>query len=184
MDQASAFTRELIDLDNRRDESVAGIRLVLDGYTRYFEATLRTAAQNLLNNMDKYGTRIYELNYQAETSTITSLLNEWTTNASLSSAITALNLGAWTAELKTANNLFNDLYLQRVDEKAAQPQIKSFQARKKAIATYRELVKQIEARATLAGDQSYNSLINSLNVLIDKYNTLGDSHTEKPGDEK
>lgn len=183
LDPGSAITKDLILLDDRRDECVTGIHIVLEGYSHYFESTLRTAAQNLLSNMNKYGSQIYDLNYQAETSTITNLLNEWSANSTLAAAVTALNLGAWTAELKTANDLFNDSYLKRVDEKASAPQIKSFQARKKAISTYRELVQQIEARATLAGDGTYNSLINSLNSLIEKYNTLGDNRTEKPGDE-
>lgn len=184
LNPGSAITLELIDLDDRRDNCVMGIHQVLEGYSHYFEAVLRTAAQNLLNNMNKYGSSIYDLNYQAETRTITNMLNEWTTSSTLAAAVTTLNLGAWTTELKTANNLFNERYLQRVDEKASAPQINSFQARKKAIASYRQLIQQIEARATLAEDQTYNSLINSLNALIDKYNTLGDSHTEKPSGEK
>lgn len=179
LDQASAITRELTNLDAHRDECITGICLVLDGYTRYFEPVVKAAALALKNNLDKYGNRIYEMNYQAETSTINSLVKEWSTNDILKAAVNTLNLGNWVNELKNANDLFNERYLKRVDEKASAPQIKSFDARKKAISAYRKLVQQIEARAVIAEDQTYTGLINNLNALIAKYNIIADSHAEK-----
>lgn len=179
LDQASAITAELINFDGRRDECIAGISLVLDGYTRYFDPGVKAAALALKTNMDKYGNRIYDMNYQAETSTINSLVKEWSTNGILKAAVNTLNLGAWVNELKKANDLFNELYLKRVDEKASAPQIKGFDSRKKAISAYRKLVQQTEARAVIAEDQTYTALINNLNALIAKYNIIADSHTEK-----
>lgn len=179
LDQASAITIELINLDGRRDECITGISLVIDGFTRYFEPVVKAAALALKNNLDKYGNRIYEMNYQAETSTINSLIKEWSTNGILKAAVNTLNLGIWVNELKKANDLFNERYLKRVDEKASAPQIKGFDARKKAISVYRKLVQQIEARAIIAEDQTYTGLINNLNALIVKYNIIADSHAEK-----
>lgn len=178
-EMGSAFTLELINLDSRRDECIIGIRLVLEGYSRHFDGTTKAAAQNLLANMNKYGSQIYNLNYQAETSTISSLVNDWNSMGTLTGAVSKLNLSAWVNELNTVNTLFNDSYLKRVDEKGSAPPIKSIEARKKVIATYKALIQHIEARAILAEDETFIPLINNLNALVTKYNTIADSHTEK-----
>jgi hypothetical protein len=182
LEMGSAITQELIDLDSRRDECIIGIRLILEGYSRHFDEATKAAAKNLLANMDKYGSQIYNLNYQAETSTISSLINDWNSMGTLTGAVSKLNLAAWVNELNTVNTLFNDSYLKRVDEKGSAPQIKSIDARKKAIVTYKTLIQHIEAKAILAQGETFTTLINNLNVLATKYNTIADSHTEKAKD--
>lgn len=175
----SSISEELIELDSRRDYCIIGIRQCLVGYCNHFSPEIKKASEELLMSMDKYGKKIYNLNYPSETSTINSLLDDWKNNPHLAAGIAILKLEDWTKELQTANTIFNERYLLRVNEKASAPQVKAFTTRKKAIASFNNLVKHIEAHATLAEDQTYNGLINNLNTLISKYNAIADSHISK-----
>lgn len=180
LDPASPITQELINLDNLRDDCLKGINKVLDGYSYYFLPANRDAAKLLINSMNKYGTKIYQLNYPAETTSIVSLVSDWKNTPALASAITLLNLDAWVTELTTRNTAFNDKYLSRAMEQSSLPQVKTFDARVKLVASYKNLTDQIEAGAKFMGDNSYNVLINLMNELITKYNVIADSHiTEK-----
>lgn len=174
----STITNELIKLDNRRDKCVKGIKSVLVGYRNHYQADKIKAASDLLACMNKYGKRIYSLNYEGETSSISSLINDWKI-ASCVAALTLLNLLEWSSELDISNRLFNDSYMSRVDEAASLPQVKTFESRKEAVDGFLELLKQIEARAVMSEDPIYSSLINSINVLIERYNQIGASHEEK-----
>ena len=86
-----------------------------------------------------------------------------------------LQLSDWAEELKRANDQFNKAYLARVEEKSQTVQTSTtLELRQTAINSYRDLCKNIEARATLSTGV-YDGLINQLNVLTTKYNQLVDS---------
>lgn len=179
LDPASPVTKELIELDDRRDDCVIGIRYLLEAFARHFTQTIRLAAQTLLGCMDKYGTSISKLNLPTETSTINSILEEWETKPVFSEAVTTLTLTAWCGELKTLNAAFKQKYVVRSTDQGTASQVKTFDLRKKVITTYRSLIQRIESGAVMAGDNSYDELINSLNAHIDTYNIIADSHRKE-----
>lgn len=176
LNPASEITRELIDLDNQRDNCILGINSVLFGYAYHFDAATKKAAQDLLQSMDKYGKRIAKMNYPAETQVIKSLLSDWTTKPHLACAITKLSLTTWTQELSKSNNLFAEKYILRAEEKSSQPQVKTYEARKKAIASYKKLISKIDAGAIHFDDNSFDALINLINKLVEKYKVVVNSH--------
>ena len=181
--QGSAITEEIVGLDQVRDNNLIGIHAYTDGLTYHFIPATQLAAKAILASFDKYGKKLYLLNYQAETSTINSLINDWTVDSKLAAAIVTLKLTDWQAELKRSNDLFNVTFMSRVNEKASANDIKFFELRKASTLSFKEVVKHIEARATIATDKAYEPLIKSLNVLIEKYNRMvaGRSTTdEKP----
>ncbi|HEY4789396.1 MAG TPA: DUF6261 family protein [Bacteroidales bacterium] len=180
--QGSSITEKLTELDRRRDGNLIGIHKYAEGLVYHFEQATKEAALAILNSFDKYGKNLYMLNYQAETSTITSLTSDWGTDSKLAAAVIKINLTAWAEELKTSNNLFNEMFLSRAGEKATANDIKFLELRKSAMSGFRELVQNIEARATLSTDNSYDALINALNALIQKYNVVAASHTNKKED--
>ena len=171
----SAFTDELIFLDGNRDKCIKGIRTVIVGYTNHYQPAIQKAAKDLLASIDKYGKKIYALNYESETNTITNLVADWKATV-LAAALTLLNLLDWSTELDTSNKIFNTKYMSRLDEKTNLPQVKTFICRKQAIECFTELVNHIEARALLAEEPIYDPLINHLNTLVARYNQIADSH--------
>lgn len=171
----SSISNELVELDQRRDDCITGIRLCAEGFSYYFDATLRQAGAAILKSISNYGNNIQRLNYQSETSTINSLIGDWQKSNDLTNALSVLNLTAWAEQLKVFNDQFNARYLARIEEGAAAPQNNATELKKPAIAAFRELSDNIDARALLSKDGSYDKLISELNLLTDKYNKLVDS---------
>ena len=61
------------------------------------------------------------MNYQAQTGTIESIINEWQSSPEYGEAQKTLGITNWVEELDTANQVFKNYYLQRVREKCRKP---------------------------------------------------------------
>ena len=172
LERASQTTQELVLLDERRDKAINGLTAVITGFCNHFDAAASQAASLLSGNLFLYGTGVARLNTQAETLTINSMINDWENKPELLAALTALGLNEWVAELKTANQLFEQKYLLRTQEYgAANPD--TLQAkRNETLIAYYELRKFIDAYSVIHPSEAFDKLINELNALIDQYNTL------------
>jgi len=168
----SSITKELEEIDARRDTAITGIEMLIKTFTYYFEAEKREAAILLESSLTLYGSGISRLNYQAETSTITSIIQKWESDTNLRAALTTLGLTAWLAELKAANTLFEERYIARLKEEANSPEEKSIDLRKQIIQSYRTLLAHLQAHATLSTDNSYDAVVQQINQLIEEYNRL------------
>lgn len=91
---ASEITKEILDLDEKRDNAINGIYYFLLAYTYHYEADKKQKAQLLLENMALYGSGIARLNYQAETATLNNLLRDWETKPDLADAVTTFSLSS------------------------------------------------------------------------------------------
>ena len=171
-DLGSAITQELQEIDARRDTAMTGIEMQIKTFTYYFEAEKREAANLLGSSLTTYGSGISRMNYQAETSTLTSIIQKWESDADLSAALTTLGLTAWLTELKFANILFQERYIARLKDDANSPEEKTIELRKDIIQSYRTLLAHLQAHATLSTDNSYDPVINQTNQLIEQYNKL------------
>ncbi len=175
-EQGSHLTKEIVALDKRRDNAIKLLTLHAKGYSRYcFEEAKRQAAEKIYKAITKYGHSIYRLNYQAETSTLSILVNELLSDPGLARAVNTLDIQPVVNELKTANDFFNDMYLSRVINMADMAAESASAQRKTAMKHYRRLIKLIEALAVVSGQDRYQSLINELNELIETYNEEADS---------
>ncbi|MGH1388354.1 DUF6261 family protein [Kordia sp.] len=173
-EQSSGITQELIDLDTRRDKAFMGIKANLEAYNYHYDERMQSAARSLLFNLNNYGTNIPRMNYQAETAVIDSMLSDWETETDLVNAITTTGLANWIAELKTANEAFNDRYLARISESAANPATSFTSVREVTTNAYRELTAHVEAHATLGSNVVHQELVNEFGVLAKQYNqTVG-----------
>lgn len=168
----SAITQELQEIDARRDTALTGIEMQIRSFTYYFDADKREAANLLSSSLDTYGSGISRMNYQAETSTLTSIIQKWENDAKLTAALTTLSLTTWLAELKAANKLFEERYIARLKEEASSPEEKTIELRKDIIQSYRTLLAHLQAHATLSTDNSYEAVVQQINQLIEQYNKL------------
>ncbi|WP_046759155.1 DUF6261 family protein [Kordia jejudonensis] len=169
-EQSSGITQELIDLDARRDKAFMGIKASLEALGYHYDATLQAAARSLLFNLNNYGTNIPRLNYQAETAVIDSMLSDWETETNLVAAVTTTRLTDWIAELKTANEVFNNRYLARISEEAATPATSFTAIRENGTNAYKVLVAHVEAHATLGSNAIHQELVNEIYTLAKQYN--------------
>lgn len=168
----SAITRELQEIDARRDAAIRGIEMKIKSLSYHFEPKKKSAAQILSNSLSAYGSSISRMNYQAETSTITSIIKKWEGDNKLISSLEILNLTNWVLELKIANNLFEERYIARLKEDAEEPEQKTIDLRKQIIKSYRNLTAHLQSHATLSGNDSYEDVISQINQLIEQYNKL------------
>lgn len=171
-ESGSAITRELQEIDARRDAAITGIEMQIKSLSYYFESEKKIAAQILSNSLSAYGSSISRMNYQAETSTITSIIQKWEGDNRLISCLEILNLTKWVLELKIANNLFEERYIARLKEAAEEPEQNTIDLRKQIIKSYRKLTAHLQSHATLSGNDSYEAVVQQINQLIEQYNKL------------
>lgn len=172
LEKASPLTQELVLLDDRRDDAITGLTIVVNGLCIHFDPAPAKAATLLTANLNLYGSGIARLNMQAETSIINGIVSDWETKPDLLSAISLLGLSGWVAELKTANQLFEQRYLQRTQEYGAANPDTLKSKREEVMVAYYNLRKFIEAFSVINPCAAYEKLINEVNALIIQYISL------------
>ncbi|WP_432671458.1 DUF6261 family protein [Flavobacterium sp. SM2513] len=168
----SNYSPEIQALDTLRDTNFRGIRQVISGYTNHYDSQISAAANLLTKNIKLYGPQIAKLNYQAETSVITSMTKDWDDKPELTNAINVLNLKEWSVELKKNNTDFDTLYTQRTQEYGGRTQDKLKIKREEVAQAYLVLIENINARNTLDDTGMYTKVINELNALSDQYTNM------------
>jgi hypothetical protein len=165
----SKLSAQIIEQDELRDNDVICLRMYAATMIRYFEPEVRKAAELLLNTIDQFGTRIYELNYEEETAVIRNLINELKTKQELIDAVKKLNLKALVANLEKNNNEFSVLYMERVEEKTYKQEISAGEAIKEVMALYREVIRTIESRAYLEPTEPLIKTIAEINTIVQRH---------------
>jgi Family of unknown function (DUF6261) len=179
---ASENTQVLVGIDAQRDEAFNGISYVILGYTYSNDVAIKTAAQKLNANLSIYGGGVARLNYQAETATITNIINDWETKPELSSAIATLNLTSWKNYLKATNEQFSTIYINRTQEYGNASPETLRDKREETNNDYYALRDRINALHTIVETppSPYITVINQLNALIEQYNTLLNNRATEP----
>lgn len=170
--KASMRTAELALLDARRDDAIICLRKLVDGYTNHHDESKKVAGKLLKLTIDKYGRQISKMNYQAETSVLDNVVVDLEDGGEKAAAVTLLGVSDTVAEIKASNGLFSATFLDRVGEDAAKAMVASGELVMECRGKYELLAKHIEANATINPSGAYTSLINELNALIEKFNTL------------
>jgi hypothetical protein len=178
--QGSDLTKEMIALNKRRNNAIKLLTSHTKGYSKYyFEDTRRMAAEKIYRKITRYGRFIYRQNFQAETNILSNLVNDLLSDNELAKAVEILALQPLVDELKTANELFNEKFLDRTLEMSQRPAVSASELKNTVMVHYRNLVSLIEARVLVSGSDKYQNLIDHLNELIEGYNELAASHSNK-----
>ena len=172
INKGSLLTATIQELDTRRDNAIRGILNVVRGYSLHYDAAVKSAAFLIERSIVNYGTKIYTFNYQAETSTIVSLVNDFEGDPDLVAALTLLNLTGWKDELKTANTDFEGKYLDRINEDVTKQVTPVIELRPAAIDAYGNLLQHVQANNVLNPSPALTTLTEELNRLAEKYNEI------------
>lgn len=178
-ERGNAITQDLQNLDSQRDNCLMGIEQLIRAYTHHFEDEKTEAANLLMDSLTVHGNNASRLNYQAETNTINNLVKTWTNSPLCTNALNLLGASSWINKLQEINNQFETRYLDRIKDEASAPEFKMIDYRKKIIESYRDLIRHLDAHATLTGDAIYLELQNEINQLIAEYNKLIENRTKK-----
>lgn len=171
---ANPISKELLELDGRRDDAVNGIYYTALANSYHYDPATKQAADALLANINLYGSGIARLNYQAETATINNMITDWENKPELVDAINILKLKAWKDELNAVSTEFGSRYLDRTQDYGnATPETLKLK-REETDAVYYALRDRINALHLLieTPPSPYSTVINQLNALIQQYNLL------------
>lgn len=183
--QDSLLTNDLQELDAKRDLAIRGISKLIDAYLNYFDPVYVDAAKLLERNLTMYGSQIYNMNYQAESTTITNLIEDWTTQSSLSDAVALLGLRDWKEDLDGNNRDFITRYSERNQEYSAETLDKIKTKRIEVYTAYYAVRDLITSYATIDSSVAgYQQLIREFNSYIDQYSTLLASRKGKKKEEE
>lgn len=172
------LSKKLIELDDKRDAYFMGICFIVDGYLKHWDDATVAHASALNDSIKVYGRRIVDANYQSESASLDSLIDNWETSTELTAALTALHLDSWKSQLKTTNALFVQTYTQRAAEEGTNDTLAKFRDLKEnAIKSWQKLENIIIGKTEEFEEDNvkaplYEALTNSINGVLDNYNNL------------
>lgn len=165
----SNITEQLNELDARRDKAIVCLNTLCEGYLSHFSAEKQEAAERVISCVNKYGSRIYNLNYLAETAVVKGMVDEL--NQSLAAELTLLALSEVVDELASCNSEFDAKYIERVNETAADNSESTSLHIAETKVAYKTMCQHIDAHAIINPSDAYNSLSDRLNALIGRFNS-------------
>ncbi len=178
VEQGNPISKQLAELDEKRDNLFNGIWKITDGYLLHFNPEMVSKAELVKKNLLNYGKNTVKISYPAETANINSMITDWETKPDLTTAITALHLTEWETELKTTNTAFADAYSNRAKiegDAASTSAVKEL--RLPSVKLWDKLTTTLKAQYYINEDDTatapkYLLLINSINALIDTYSNI------------
>ena len=182
LEKGSPLSIKIEETDERRDDAISGIKLAEEGYLKHFDLNVKASADIVLRAINKYGSTIATQNYVTETASIKSVVEDFEAAGPLKDAITLLNFTTWVAELKAANILFNELYLQRNEQLSQKPSEDLKTLRVAAKTAYESFILFLSASQKLKPSADLDKLVAEVNTLLEKYNTIIASRAAKKGE--
>ena len=179
------LTKTLVEQDDKRDGYFMAICFIIDAHLKHWDPAIVAQASLLNDSIKVYGRTIVIANYQSESASLDSLIDNWEKTPALTAALTALNLDSWKAELKATNTLFIKTYTQRAEEEGANDALTGLKdLKEKAIKSWQKLENIITGKTEEFEDDAakaplYDALTNSINGVLDNYNNLIKSKVSK-----
>ena len=178
-----ALTQELRRLDTARDQAIVCLRTISDGYTRHHRASHRLAGQQILDCIDKYGTRLYNLNHNAETVALKKIVADLRSDPTGPEALQLLHLEDTVDEMQQANQEFERQFVRHLQlaKLAEGPRMRDLV--KQTAEAYRTLVEHVAAHALLAPSSEYTLFGHHFNENVEHFNQIVARRRQVPVDE-
>jgi hypothetical protein len=164
----SQKTLEVAEEDKGRDRAFLGIKKELEAKTYHFNPAFVRAAELLLKNINLYGSLLYKLSYQEQTTAMTNLIKDWETKTDLVNAVAALGLIDWLEEMKARNEGVRIAQSARQEERAAKDDTPMQAYRETVTATHDKFLKYVEANLLLNPTAQLQAFVSKYNVLAEE----------------
>ena len=182
-----AQTADIEALDKERDQALSAFNAALKSMLSSPNAAKQQAARHLMFVREKYTLNPSD-EYMKETTAIAQMIQEMEDDVQASQALTATGLIDWFQDLKQKNAAFLAKMNERTAEQAGQQKGIVREKRLLAEATYKNVVRLINAAAIMEMPEGldWNSPIDRLNAEVEHYRqilarrsaTQGDASTE------
>ena len=168
-----AQTEDIETLDTSRDQALSAFNAALKSMQSSPIAAKQQAAKLLMNIREKYSLNPSD-EYMKETTAIQQMVQEMEDDVQSDQALTATGLIDWFQDLKQKNQAFLQKMNERTAAQAGQQKGIVREKRLLAEASYRDLVKLINAAAIMEipADLDYSIVIDRLNAEIDHYKNI------------
>ncbi len=171
-DRKSDFTKTLEELDVQRDNAITGLRYGFLMNSYHQDTTKKIAGQVLLDHMDTYGAGIARLNYEAESTVLVNIAEDYETEPNLVEALTTIEMTDWATILKNTNEAFRTKYQERITIESAAEKLSFTAVKPQALEVYEKLFKRIEALTELDENNTYAIVNNELKTLAKRYQQI------------
>jgi hypothetical protein len=162
----SEYTGEISVQDHVRDSIFRGFDDAVKSAENHFNADKRKAAERIRVVLDHYG-NIAAKAFDQETATIDDLERELHGNYSADMRLLALT--DWLTQLNIENQKFKTLMSERYAETAKRPATRMKTARNDTDKALRAMLNMVEALVTVNGVEMYQSFVNELNAVSERY---------------
>ena len=178
-DTASGLRDDIIAADDLRDQYLTGLIRYCDAFNYHPDPAKRQAAKTLGHSIGIYGSNIQRQSLNAESASISGILEDWAQKPELSAAAALIGTDEFVRALQAANTAFMDLYVQRTEVVAANTTDERMaDKRTEAGSAWQSLRRKIDANYELNdGAEPWATLTSRINTLIDQYNALLASRT-------
>jgi hypothetical protein len=160
--------------DERLDRAIAGLYLAIRAALHHPNADYVKAAERLETRLKAFRENIEKKAYEEESAAVKILIADLL--GSYAQQISTLGLGAWVTEISAAQAAFEQLFLLRSAEYAAQPQARMKDVRPQIEAIYRQIKERIEAYTVMNGEGTTGTFIRRLNDEITYFREHHEHH--------
>lgn len=161
----SEITAKLQEQDAKRDEALVGLLAHCRAFSTFPEEAKRTAAGQLLAQIEKYGKNLQNKPLQEETGILINLLQDLASQE-MAQALETIGAMPWVEVLKSANQSFVALHNERTEEQGAVLVGKTKETRTALAEAFKTMVKSINSLAFINGEEKYQNLANAINEEV------------------
>ena len=181
--RSSGLSKDLYELDDRRDRAMGRLSTHLRLFSDYPEADKAKAAKELLQIYRKYGSLPQNKPNREETALIKNLLQDFEP-ADIKAKLALIGADKWVSVLKEANDAFSVMYGRQVKHESMLDPGAVKEKRDAVYDEFKKLTNVINALATLGGEAAYKSIIDMINTEMKKAVLAERPETKKPADPK
>ncbi len=171
-ERESNFTKILEQLDLERDDVITGIKHGFLMNLYHDDPAHKDAARLLLDHLEGYGKRIIKLNYEAESTVLINIMQDYKTNDHLKMALKTVDLWDWAQRIDRTNTAFRVQYRKRITAESATENISFSTLKPTAIKVYDKLVHRLNAYIEIDDIGKYNTIKSELDMLSDRYQQI------------
>ena len=179
--RSSGLSKDLYELDDRRDRVMGRLSTHLRLFSDYPEADKAKAAKELLQIYRKYGSLPQNKPNREETALIKNLLQDFEP-ADIKAKLALIGADKWVSVLKVANDEFSVMYGRQVKHESMLDPGAVKEKRDAVYDEFKKLTNVINALATLGGEAAYKSIIDMINTEMKKAILAERPETKKPSD--
>jgi hypothetical protein len=166
--RTSEHTEELVEIDRHIDRNLVGINSIIIAALHHYDEKMVKAARSLETRMKAFRGEIEKKSYEEESAAVKILVADLM--GAYSAQVATLALNGWVADLASAQELFEQIFIIRNAELANRPQERLTDVRREIDGVYRQMVERIDAFSIIDDASVCAAFVEELNYQVLYFN--------------